>query len=117
MRLMRGLQNVQESAVQGMTLELYGERMKAAVDQVLEGTRLTEVQRQDFLETAAANYMGRIDQQERKRGQFTSAYEASGLDPKSTLIDYIDQDLVKRFRSPVTEDEVSDAEVLAVLGL
>ena len=73
------------------------DRLRAKYNRLLRGERLAPDQRQDFLTTASDLYLGQVDQQQRKRGQYEQAYRASGLDPSRTLVDYIDRDLVKRF--------------------
>ena len=73
------------------------DRLRAQYNRLLRGERLAPDQRKDFLTTAGGLYLGQVEQQERKRGQFEQAYRASGLDPANALIDYIDRDLVKRF--------------------
>ena len=66
-------------------------------NRVVDGLRLTDEQRDDFLETGAVAYLGQLEQQNRKRAQLTVAHSEAGLNPKATLLDYVDHDLAARF--------------------
>ena len=76
------------------------ESIRNMYNRALDGHRLSADQRGDFLQTAGGMYTGQLDQQERKRTQYTAIADAAGLSPGESLIDYIDQDLLKRFRAP-----------------
>ena len=73
------------------------DRIRAQYNRVVNGERLTVNQRQDFVATAGGLFMGQVEQQRRKRSQFEQAFTARGLNPKSTLIDYVDEELVAKF--------------------
>ena len=78
----------------------FGQQIKAGVDKVMTGKRLTPVQRADFMQTATRAYMGQADQQERRRVQYSNIAHQYGLDPRRALVDYLDMDLLKRFAQP-----------------
>ena len=85
------------------------DRLRAQYNKMLRGERLAPDTRQDFLTTASGLYLGQVDQQQRKRGQYEQAYRASGLDPATALVDYVDRDLVKRFVPQESQGGVATA--------
>ena len=78
----------------------FGQQVQAGAQKVLSGERLTPKQRSDFMQTATRAYMGQADQQERRRMQYAGIAQNYGLDPGRALVDYLDMDLLKRFRQP-----------------
>ena len=92
----------------------FGEQIKAGVERVLTGQRLTPQQRADFVQTATRAYKGMADQQERRRVQYSNIAQKYGLDPSRALVDYLDMELLKRFAqpqgqpAPVREGNASD---------
>ena len=78
----------------------FGEQIKAGALKVMSGERLTPKQRADFMQNATRAYMGQADQQERRRMQFAGIAQNYGLDPGRALVDYLDMELLKRFRQP-----------------
>jgi hypothetical protein len=60
----------------------FGERIKAGVDQILNGTRLTDVQRKDFLERAGQIYQGAAQLQGDTNERYSGLAEQYGYDPE-----------------------------------
>ncbi len=60
----------------------FGERIKAGVDQILNGTRLTDVQRKDFLERAGQIYQGASELQGDTNERYSGLAQEYGFDPE-----------------------------------
>lgn len=63
----------------------WGERLKAAGERILKGTRLSDVMRADFLETANGLYGPALKSQQERAGQFRKIAERAKLDPQDIL--------------------------------
>lgn len=100
---------VRESEFQvAATAGSFGDRVKAAVDRVIGGQRLTPEMRKDFVETARSTYMGQVEQQRRKREQFSAALRASNINPDAAALSYIDDKLIP-------SDDVSPSRATATV--
>ena len=73
-----------------------GEGFRRAFNKVVDGQKLTEEQRESFLKTATAQFMGTAQQQERLRQQALANAQRLGINA-GALTQYIDKDLLLRF--------------------
>jgi len=64
------------------------ERIRSLYNQVMDGTRLTETQRADFVDRAARLYQGAEEQYSSIAQQYTDFATRSGLDPSLVIPDF-----------------------------
>jgi len=66
-----------------------GGRIGAAANRVLNGERLTEEQRADFVATTEKLYQGRMQKQNLLIEQFTGIANRAGINPSDVIVDFI----------------------------
>jgi hypothetical protein len=64
------------------------ERVRSLYNQVIEGTRLTEAQRADFVDRAGRLYGGAQEQYQSIADQYTEFARQAGLDPNLVIPDF-----------------------------
>jgi hypothetical protein len=64
------------------------ERVRSLYNQVVEGTRLTEAQRADFVDRAGRLYGGAQEQYQSIANQYTEFARQAGLDPQLVIPDF-----------------------------
>lgn len=64
------------------------ERLRSLYNQVVEGTRLTEAQRADFVDRATKLYSGAQEQYKSIADQYTDFAKRAGLDPSLVIPDF-----------------------------